>query len=159
MNEPVKTVRQTAVVVLLRGDKVLLLQRNNDAAWAPGLWHMPGGTVEPNETIEEAVVREAKEEIGIAISIDDLRFQGIAAYHQEKAPDVDVFFFSARRWTGEPRVMEPHKHQRVSWESIHACPENLTDHCKEILKRLDEAIYIRISDGVVERVMTTKASA
>jgi len=50
--------------------RVLLLRR----AIAPrgGTWVFPGGFVEWGETVEEAAVREAAEEVGVAVEVDDL---------------------------------------------------------------------------------------
>jgi 8-oxo-dGTP diphosphatase len=43
--------------------KVALIERKNDPF--AGMWAIPGGFMEGNETIEEAAVRELKEETGI----------------------------------------------------------------------------------------------
>ncbi len=55
-------VSQVADVVIVDGDKVLLVQQRKESAH--GLWSYPGGRVEDGETLEQAVVREVKEELG-----------------------------------------------------------------------------------------------
>lgn len=54
-----------ASVALIRDNKVLLIQR----AYAPyqNLWTLPGGRIEPNETIEQCAVREIAEEVGLTV--------------------------------------------------------------------------------------------
>ena len=54
-----------ASVALVRDGKVLLIKR----AYAPykGLWTLPGGRLEPDESIEQCAVREIAEEIGVSI--------------------------------------------------------------------------------------------
>ena len=47
------------VIVIARGHKPYL-----------GAWCLPGGMVEVGETVEQAAVREVREEIGIAVAID-----------------------------------------------------------------------------------------
>lgn len=54
-----------ASVALVRDGKVLLIKR----AYAPyqHLWTLPGGRLEPDETIEQCAIREIAEEIGVTI--------------------------------------------------------------------------------------------
>jgi 8-oxo-dGTP diphosphatase len=51
--------------VILDGDKILLEQRKNEPS--KGKWSVPGGLVELGESLEEAVVREVKEETGLDV--------------------------------------------------------------------------------------------
>ena len=54
-----------ASVAIVRDGKVLLIKR----AFAPyqHLWTLPGGRIEPGETIEQCAAREIMEEIGVTI--------------------------------------------------------------------------------------------
>lgn len=54
-----------ASVALVRDGKVLLIKR----AFAPyqHLWTLPGGRIEPDETIEQCAIREIMEEVGVTI--------------------------------------------------------------------------------------------
>jgi A/G-specific adenine glycosylase len=60
--------RRVAVGVLWRGGRVLVQQRPEGGMLA-GLWEFPGGKVEPGETPEQAVVREFREETGLAVRV------------------------------------------------------------------------------------------
>lgn len=51
--------------VVLRGREVLLIKRGKEPL--RGRWLMPGGTVELGETLQEAVVREVREETGLDV--------------------------------------------------------------------------------------------
>jgi mutator protein MutT len=49
--------------------RILLIRRPVDAARQPGLWDLPGGKMDPGETLQDTLVREAREETGIAVSV------------------------------------------------------------------------------------------
>jgi ADP-ribose pyrophosphatase YjhB (NUDIX family) len=56
-----------AAVILERDYRYLLVQEGKEEAY--GLWNLPAGRVEVGETIEEAAVREAKEETGYSVRL------------------------------------------------------------------------------------------
>lgn len=62
--------RRTTVVgaVLLRDGRVLAARRSKKPA---GLWEFPGGKVEPGEQPADALVRELREELGLAVTVGD----------------------------------------------------------------------------------------
>jgi mutator protein MutT len=62
-------ISQKVVEAILKNsqEKILLLKRSNKNKSFKGLWQLPGGKVEKNEVIEEALKREIEEEIGIKL--------------------------------------------------------------------------------------------
>jgi len=50
---------------IIRHNKILLVQQRTQSDY--GLWGLPGGHVEVAETPEQAVIREIKEELGVAL--------------------------------------------------------------------------------------------
>lgn len=57
-----------AVAAIRGGDGRVLISRRPDHLHQGGLWEFPGGKVEPGETVTEALVREIREELGIAVT-------------------------------------------------------------------------------------------
>ena len=57
--------------VIYKDNKFLIAQRNLKKSQG-GLWEFPGGKIETNETIEEAIIREIKEELDTDINVGDL---------------------------------------------------------------------------------------
>lgn len=62
----------TDAVVTIDG-AVVLLERSHPPF--EGMWVLPGGLVEPDETAREACVREVTEEVGLTVTVD--RFVGL----------------------------------------------------------------------------------
>lgn len=64
------TTKPTEVVVAVAFDKdgrFLMTSRPEGKVYA-GYWEFPGGKVEAGETLEEALVREMKEELGVQVT-------------------------------------------------------------------------------------------
>ena len=62
----------SSVAVINRDKKVLLLKRGSTAPYNPDNYCFPGGTVEYNESLEQAAIRELYEETGIVVRDDSL---------------------------------------------------------------------------------------
>jgi ADP-ribose pyrophosphatase YjhB (NUDIX family) len=63
-----------------RGEEIVLIFRKHE----PRAWALPGGFVEYGETLEDAAVREAKEETGL-----DLEVKSMAQFHSYSDPGRD----------------------------------------------------------------------
>ncbi|MEZ5555874.1 8-oxo-dGTP diphosphatase MutT [Haliea sp.] len=57
-----------AVGVVLDEQRRVLISRRASAAHQGGLWEFPGGKVEPGESVERALARELREELGIGFA-------------------------------------------------------------------------------------------
>lgn len=96
------------VAVALRDDRDRwLLHRRPEGKQHAGLWEFPGGKVETGESPVLALIREAREELGIGLSADDLR---PLAFADEggggEASGIVILLYSADLWRGEPSALE-----------------------------------------------------
>ncbi|MCL5008281.1 MAG: NUDIX domain-containing protein [Candidatus Marsarchaeota archaeon] len=133
------TVKAGSWLVLRKGGNVLMIKRKN-TGWHDGDYALVSGHLEPGETLREAMAREAKEEVGISISIKDLKpvhvmqkTDGIG-----KGGDYVVVFFEAHRWKGIPRNMEPDRCSDVVWFDLKKLPENTVPLARHALKMIDD---------------------
>jgi 8-oxo-dGTP diphosphatase len=108
-------VRAAVYLVFEKDDKVLLLRRHN-TGYRDGEYTLPAGHVEANETFIQTCIREAKEEVCVDIKPEDLRLVHVMQRY-EKGVDVIDYYFSAKKWTGEPKIGEPHKADDLRWAS------------------------------------------
>jgi len=90
--------------------RVLIAQRPPKKEMA-GLWEFPGGKVEPQERPEEALIRELKEELGIAVQEPCLAPFTFAS-HSYPGFHLLMPLFVCRRWYGTPVPLE---HTALKW--------------------------------------------
>ncbi|MFC4782924.1 NUDIX hydrolase [Nocardioides sp. MAHUQ-72] len=127
-------------VFLLRdgvtGPEVLLQLRQNtgfmDDHWAAAA----AGHVEKGETAYDAARREAAEEIDVT----DLDLAFLTAMQRTRGGEpIDEridFFFTARSWRGEPRVVEPEKCAELRWCPLGDLPDPVVPHERAVLESL-----------------------
>jgi 8-oxo-dGTP diphosphatase len=128
-----------AYVVFRRDDEVLLQLRRGtgymDEHWAAAA----AGHVEADESAVAAAIREAGEELGVTVKAEDLvaltGMHRTAGNHLAVDERVD-FFFGCRRWTGEPRLVEPDKAADLGWFPLGALPEPVVPHERFVLEHL-----------------------
>ena len=90
--------------------RVLIAQRPEGKAMA-GLWEFPGGKVDDGETLEEALIRELREELGIDTKqacLAPLTF----ASHAYDDFQLLMPLYVCRRWWG---TVTAHEHQALKW--------------------------------------------
>lgn len=86
-----------------------------------GKYSLPAGHVEGSESFREAAAREAKEEINVDVTADDLKHVFTMHRHCGDHIRVDVFF-EAIKWSGMPKNNEPEFHSRLEWFSDSELP-------------------------------------
>jgi 8-oxo-dGTP diphosphatase len=90
--------------------RVLITQRPPGKSMA-GLWEFPGGKVEPGERPEESLIRELREELGIAVKEECLAPLTFASHLY---PDFHLLMplYVCRRWEG---FVEAREGQQLKW--------------------------------------------
>lgn len=132
---------EVAVGVLMKPDGAILLgQRPNGKPYA-GYWEFPGGKIEQDETLFQALHRELVEEIGVSI-LDAEEFMTLE--HDYPHAYVRLHVCLVRGWTGEPKGLES---QSLAWlESLklsdvdHFSLQPVLPATLPILKKLQEII-------------------
>ncbi|MFC5723970.1 NUDIX domain-containing protein [Streptomyces gamaensis] len=109
------------IVLLHRDDgRVLLLRRAGDV-YASGLLAPVGGHLERGESVVEGALRETREEVGVVVDPGDLEFCHLVHHRGPQGQARLGVVFTAQRWTGEPRNLEPEKCSGLLWVDP-ACP-------------------------------------
>ena len=128
-------------LVLIQDNKTLLLLRKN-TGFEDGNYGLVAGHVEDNETLKEAMIREAKEESGIDIKVGDLELRNVLNRHEVGNERVD-FFFSVSKWEGEIINNEPEKCGGLEWFDADALPGNVINYIWQALEDVKNNIFYR----------------
>jgi mutator protein MutT len=100
LKEP-RQIIDVSAAVIFHGDKLLITQRHANSHLG-GLWEFPGGKREANETFEQCLGREIREELGMEIAVGEL-FEEITHAYETKT--VHLKFFICRWSGGEPQAL------------------------------------------------------
>ncbi len=103
------------LVFLIRGNEVLLAMKKR--GFGVGFWNGVGGKIQEGETPVQAAQREAKEEIGVDLVLEEPL--GVIHFHNSSAGDWTVSVFRASDFSGEPAETEE---MRPCWYPVSAVP-------------------------------------
>jgi len=127
--QPQGTIVVVAAIVIV-DDRVLLTRRSADTH-LPNLWEFPGGKVEPGESMQAALVRELREEIGVEAEVFDEYF---TATHRYPEKSIELHFFNCAIVEGSPRAIEVADVQWCSLSDLLSWEFPEAD--RELIKRL-----------------------
>lgn len=131
-----KRVSYGVAVLLWRGSKLLLLRRKG--SHAAETWACPGGWVDFGETARETAVREAMEELGVKVEIDDFCTFREETWRERELQSLTLYFH-AHVVEGTPRIMEPDKASELRWvnpRDVDSWPEPLFPNLHDVLVEL-----------------------
>jgi 8-oxo-dGTP diphosphatase len=106
--------------ILIDADGRLLIASRPEGKALAGLWEFPGGKIAPNESAEQALVRELDEELGIKTSIGCLSPLTFLT-HSYDGFHLLMPLFTCRNWRGMPQAQEG---QQLAWVTL----EKITDY-------------------------------
>ena len=102
---------------IITNDKgeILLIKRSEQEKAYPGKWALVAGYIEWGETCEEALKREAMEEIGVEIEV--VRFTGRYYDAKDRHPTRTIVALPhiCKIKSGEPRASQPEEVAEVKW--------------------------------------------
>ena len=123
--------RTATAIIIFSPDKILLIKR----ATVPfkGYWALPGGRVDPGETVEQTIVREVKEETGLDVAV----VSKIGEYHEQGVQDgIEYNYYPAcflvKTIGGEIKKQES-EIEEIKLFSLNEIPEILAfEHAKMV---------------------------
>jgi ADP-ribose pyrophosphatase YjhB (NUDIX family) len=121
------------VFLLLVKDSSILLSRRLQTGYEDGNYGLPAGHAEDRETMREGIAREAHEEIGISVDVNDLEF--VLTQHRwcpdPNNPHARVgFYFVPKKYNGEIYNAEPNKCDDLRFFPLDQLPPNMVNHVR-----------------------------
>jgi 8-oxo-dGTP diphosphatase len=121
-----------AVFLLLKRGEEVFLVRRFQTGYMDGMYTLPSGHVEEDELPIQTAIREAKEEVGVDVAAEEISFEHVLFQSRSDRTYVDLFF-SATKWTGEPKNNEPEKCDACLWARVDALPPETLEYVKRVL--------------------------
>ena len=126
-------------ICILKKNKKLLFTKRPAKKYYGGFWEFPGGKLEANETFEDAIVRELKEELGIVAKQEDLKTIDIVNHSYDNKTFIIMNVFFLEKWLKQIKNKEI---QDYKWIDIDdKFPDNFLDGGLLILKRIKNGYY------------------
>lgn len=103
-----KTVKVVGAIIENEQHEVLCALRSNEMA-LPNLWEFPGGKVEKDENLQEALEREIQEELDCSIEAKSVFHTNV---HEYDSFIIELICVHASLTSGEPK---PSEHAKLLW--------------------------------------------
>jgi 8-oxo-dGTP diphosphatase len=105
--------------LFVRNGTILLARRSPHRRAYPNLWSFPGGHVEKNETLDEALVRELREEVGV-VPTKYTPLGSINDPNSEVGDAITYHMYSITSWEGGEPTIVGDEHTELGWFSLDA---------------------------------------
>lgn len=118
---------------IIEDGRLLLVRRRREPE--AGCWGLPGGKVDPFESVAAAVAREILEELGITIEPTEMlclvdHIDELNGFHWISP------VFRVSRYDGTPAILEPDALAEVEWFELSALPSLLTEATRKAVDAL-----------------------
>ena len=124
--------------------KVLLQRRRGTKLW-PGYLALPAGHIDEGENAYEALVREAREELGIEVSLDDIYDTFVVNRKNKSLPPYYDVYFIISKYKGEIKINEPEKCSELVWAYHYKLPYDVIDFEREAIENFTKGIKFSVT--------------
>ncbi len=138
-------------LVIIKEDKILLQRRQGTKLWN-GFLALPAGHVDEGENAYDCLIREAKEELSIDVSLEDIIDTFVVNRRNKNLPEqydllpyFDVYFV-LKTFKGEVKINEPKKCSELVWCDINSLPKDMIEYEVDAIKNWQQNIKFSTYD-------------
>lgn len=140
---PTDRYRVSALWLVNQNGETLIAQRALTKKHHPGCWGCSvAGTVEEGETYEDNILKEAEEEIGLALSSQDLQL-GPKILIEDEHKHFCQFYFSSSTKHTEEFVVQEDEVMEVKWVNTEELISEVREHPEKYSVDLKECLILR----------------
>ncbi len=116
-----RTIVTSCGVLIDSAGRVLFVHRRDDRERWPGIWYLPGGEALDDEDVDDTLVRELREEVGVDVRshdfletlFDEEPISGRRAVHN---------IYAVLDFDGDPQLLAHEEHDQIEWLSLDQLP-------------------------------------
>jgi len=148
-----KGIFKSAVHMIIVKDNKLLLQKRKGSKLWPGYYALPAGHIDEGENQYEALVREAKEELGIEIDLKNITKSYVVLRRNyfeidgKRLESYIDYYFEIGNYYGIPKIMEEDKCDELIWADQNNLPEPFINYEGDFLEDKTIMTYDCKTDG------------
>ena len=113
--QPQKYQAITACAFIYKDGKVFVAKRAENKNFLPGKFELVGGHTEFGETLQDSLVREIREEIGIEIIVGDPFYAFTYVSNNDTKHSVEIVFFATISDPEQKITLNPQDHSEYRW--------------------------------------------
>ena len=124
----------SAIYIVIRNPegKILLQRRQGTKLW-PGFLAVPAGHIDEGEDAYEALIREAREELNITVTQEDIIDTYVVCRKNKSLKSYYDVYFELKSYQGEITINEPDKCAELVWADLDNLPDDMVDFEKEAI--------------------------
>ena len=144
----------SAIYLIIKNDdgKILLQRRQGTKLW-PGFLALPAGHVDEGENVYDAAIREAREELSITITKQDIIDSFVVNRRNKSLPPYFDVYFEISSYQGEIKINEPEKCSELKWCDINDLPEDMIDFEIDAIRNRQNNILFSTFDADNEKTL------
>ena len=130
MDEKIKL---SVCALIICDGALLIVKRSENDSFLPGVWEFPGGGIEKGENIQDALIRELREETNLDISEEKMKLIGVSEELTEKKDYMkhDIQFNYEVVLSKKQAISLSQEHSAFDW--IKSCDDRIDDFLRNIL--------------------------
>lgn len=119
-------------LILIENGKILLLRRYN-TGYEDGNYSLVAGHIDGNESVIQAMQREALEEAGIKIKEEALEIAHVMHRKTPERESID-YFLTCQKYSGQIQIMEKDKCDELTFYYLNHLPTNVIPYIRQALE-------------------------